>query len=313
MKMRIFLALLLLVSGSYAQPPSPTMFDKQNDFDGDGKADFAVTRNEGGLKIWHIWQTTAGYRVQHWGLSSDFSVAGDYDGDAKADLAVARLISTQVPIAMDYYALASGTGSLIQKRVSNFSGAGWIQFPADYDGDGKTDPGLWAGEGLGGRISYRSTRTDEILGVNIPVTQLVTRLGDFDGDGTAEIASTTFNPPTVHWTNPSNGNSASIQWGLDGDRNVPADFDGDGKGDVTIFRPSTGDWWWLRSSDNLVNVLHWGANGDIPAPADYDGDGRTDPAVVRRLSPNSIYYFYGTTSGPQQFIWGLPSDGLILY
>ena len=61
------------------------MFRKINDFDGDGKADFAVTRNEGGNKIWYVWQTTGGFTAYQWGLATDENAAGDYDGDGKTD------------------------------------------------------------------------------------------------------------------------------------------------------------------------------------------------------------------------------------
>jgi len=66
------------------------MFRKDSDFDGDGKADFAITRNVGGLKYWWIWQTTDGQRVIHWGVNFDQRAASDYDGDGKTDLAIWR-------------------------------------------------------------------------------------------------------------------------------------------------------------------------------------------------------------------------------
>ena len=36
---------------------SQNMFRKMNDFDGDGKTDFAVTRREENSKTWYIWQS----------------------------------------------------------------------------------------------------------------------------------------------------------------------------------------------------------------------------------------------------------------
>src|SRR5688572_1376955 len=67
------LSLFIFVPAIAAQ----SMFDKINDFDGDGRADFAITRAEGGLKIWHIWQTTGGHRQVHWGLDTDINAPGD--------------------------------------------------------------------------------------------------------------------------------------------------------------------------------------------------------------------------------------------
>ena len=58
------------------------MFRKASDFDGDGKADFAVTRNVGALKYWWIWQTTAGQlaiwrpgaQAYYWGNGSQSGI-----------------------------------------------------------------------------------------------------------------------------------------------------------------------------------------------------------------------------------------------
>src|SRR5688500_20383358 len=81
-------ALLILAVGLAAQ----SMFEKINDFDGDGKADFAVTRDEPPYTIWYVWQSTAGYRQLAWGTNFDNIVAGDYDGDGRTDFAIARLV-----------------------------------------------------------------------------------------------------------------------------------------------------------------------------------------------------------------------------
>jgi FG-GAP-like repeat len=61
------------------------------DYDGDGKADFAVTRVENGLMVWYIESngSTTVTRTQ-FGLGTDLEVQGDYDGDGKTDIAVWR-------------------------------------------------------------------------------------------------------------------------------------------------------------------------------------------------------------------------------
>ena len=52
------------------------MFRKINDFDGNGKADFAVTRDVGGYKYWYIWQSRDGFRFSQFGLTTDQKYAG---------------------------------------------------------------------------------------------------------------------------------------------------------------------------------------------------------------------------------------------
>src|SRR5688500_13419017 len=299
-----FASLLIFSAGVSAQ----SMFEKINDFDGDGKADFAITRDEPPYTVWYLWQSTGGYKQLAWGTNFDNIVAGDYDGDGRTDFAVARLVNP-FPVTLDYYVLSSQTGSMMMKTVTSTAGPQWFQFQQDFDGDGKTDPGIVQGETQ--RIAYLRSTTNAIE-TRLFTGQGAVRIGDIDGDANCEIVGVS-GTNLVTITNPANGNTRSLHWGISEDRFVPADFDGDGIGDLTIFRPSTGDWWWIRSSDNVVNAFHWGATGDIPVPADYDGDNRTDHAVYRRASPNSIYYVNGSQTGFQAFVWGISSDLPVVY
>lgn len=104
MKYPLFGILFLFLASLTASAQS--MFDKVNDFDGDGKADYAITRNENGQKIWHLLRSTAGYAGVAWGLPDDFVTAGDYDGDGKTDLAIYRPASPQ----STYWVLGSTAG-----------------------------------------------------------------------------------------------------------------------------------------------------------------------------------------------------------
>src|SRR5215203_610426 len=99
------------------------MFRKVSDFDGDGKADFAITRNVGGLKYWWIWQTTDGQRVIHWGVDFDQRAASDYDGDGKTDIAVFRE-PTSFPPVYTFYILESRTNTLSYKSFTTIANFG---------------------------------------------------------------------------------------------------------------------------------------------------------------------------------------------
>jgi len=99
---------------------------------------------------------------------------------------------------------------------------------------------------------------------------------DFDGDGSADVASWT--PGTGQWQIARSAGGAVEQHtlGTIGDWPVPGDYDGDGRAGPAVWRAANG--LWLMPG---APPVQWGAVGDIPVPADYNGDGRTDLAVWR--------------------------------
>jgi hypothetical protein len=270
-----------------------SMFDKVNDFDGDGRADFVVTRAVGGLKVWYVWQTTAGFMTVQWGVAGDNNASGDFDGDGKTDFAISRSIKLGT---RDTYILYLQTNTYSVKRLTSIFA--FFTGPQDYDGDGKADPAVTFIEGTTVIIYHSSIRGVQ-EGTDMPAA-LPERVGDLTGDGRAEAAVSsggTDSSGRVWIRNLATDSISSVAWGLQGDQFVAADFDGDDKGDIAIFRPSTGDWWWIRSSDSVVNVVHWGLNGDVPVAADYDGDSKTDHAIYRPGSPNGIYWILNSSGG----------------
>ena len=60
-------------------------------------------------------------------------------------------------------------------------------------------------------------------------------------------------------------------------RPVPGDYNGDGSSDIAIFQEGSG-LWAVRS----VTRTYFGATGDFPVPGDYNGDGMFDIGVLRR-------------------------------
>jgi FG-GAP-like repeat len=125
------------------------------DFDGDGKFDIGVQRGAlgqvgrtGQSSIIYLLQSSAGFKAVQWGLTSDYFVSGDYDGDGKTDLAVVRDTNS----ALDWWILRSSDNSFTVARFgigtsydndNNALNTKDMPVQGDYDGDGKTDIGVW--------------------------------------------------------------------------------------------------------------------------------------------------------------------------
>jgi len=298
------------------------------DFDGDGKTDFTVIRDNGAnAATWYTRLndgTNANYRYQDWGLAStDYPEPADFDGDNKTDYAIWRpeLNGTHA----GFWILNSKDGTV------NF--IPWGQqgddpsVIGDYDGDGKTDAAIarydftantttwWfrpsggpnAGATFGFRWGYAA---------DYPYP------GDFNGDGKADFAvtrddGTGVSVVWVHYGSGDGNNTGSAdmveRWGyFASDYYVPGDFDGDGKTDLAVVRNAGGQlqWWVRNSTDGSVHETNWGAGAisgvrsdDLIVQGDYDGDGKTDPAVWRR-SDGTFYVLGSKTGTPIYSTWG---------
>jgi thermitase len=269
------------------------------DFDRDFKSDYLAIQNVGGSMIWHIWQSSAGYKVVNFGLFTDSIVPADYDGDGYTDIAVFR--ATTIENQPDFYVLKSSTNSV--------AGFAWgtindTPFVNDFDGDNKADYAVIRKENgklvwyinqtlLGSRVYQFGNDTD------VPLR------GDFDGDGKADV--NVFRPSTNTFYNlrSADSNVAVNTFGTSAtDKVVSGDFDGDGKSDVAVWRTTTGAWYWLNSSNGAFNAYLFGTGTDLPTPADYDGDGKTDFSIWRPDSASSIFYSQRSTTGFTTFNWG---------
>lgn len=307
---RFILFVLISLSFSFAvDVDAQNMFRKVNDFDGDGKADYAVTRNLNGQRIWYIWQSTAGFKAVQWGLNFDIDASGDYDGDGKTDIAIYRE-PTSFPPVYTFWVLQSQTNTFVKTEFTTISNQGSAAMHQDYNGDGKTDPAVWLGEfGLMTQVRIRHSGTSSGNTFSIPARDVPIRIGDMDGGNSADNAHYSLTGNVVTITSIETNASRSGQFGTSDDIYLAADFDGDAIGDLTIWRRSDGNWWWIKSSDNTVNVANWGISGDRPVPADYDGDGKTDRAIWR----NGTYWVNGSQNGISTFNWGIMSDNPVEY
>ncbi len=150
--------------------------------------------------------------------------------------------------------------------------------PFDFDGDNKTDIGIFrpsTGEWWLNRSSSGQTIAFQF---GNSADKLVP--GDFTGDGKTDVAL--WRPSNGYWyiLRSEDNSFFSFPFGTNGDVPVVGDFDGDGKSDVAVYRPSTNIWYISKSTGGTL-IQQFGTTGDVPVVADYDGDGRSDIAIYR--------------------------------
>ena len=266
----------------------------QFDFDGDGRADVSVYRPTDGN--WYLLNSTTGFSVLQFGVSTDVIVPANYDSDGKTDFAVFR------PSNGTWYVQSSAYGFF----AAQFGQNGDIPVPADYDSDGVADfavfrpsNGTWYVQGSSaGFIAFQFGQNQDV-----PV------IGDYDGDGKSDYA--VFRPSNGTWyLQRSTLGFAAAQFGQNGDVPVPADYSGNGKTELAVWRPATSSFYIARTLTNSAqnfDVAQFGVSTDVPVPADYDGDGRADIAVFRPL--NGFWYRLNSTNGQFQAVqFGASAD-----
>lgn len=267
-----------------ASTPATVSNRRQFDFDGDGRADVSVFNPTTG--VWHILNSSAGYREQQFAVGGDRLAPADYDNDGKTDIAIYR------PSNKYWYLLGSSWGYV----TFQFGNSEDLPVTGDYDGDGKTDAALYRPSN---RIWYLSRSSggygEQQFGEpgDKPVP------ADYDGDGKTDIA--VYRPSNGVWyILRSSLGYVEFQFGGGNYKPVVADYDGDGKADVAVYLPSSGVWYLSRSSLGYKEQQFGGSNYQ-PVPADYDGDGKTDIAVY--LPSNGVWYLLRSSGGytEQQF------------
>ncbi len=314
LSLRTFQLLVIIFTLLAASVSAQSMFRKVSDFDGDGRADYAIVRAKGGSLTWHILQSSQGYRAQRWGITGyDTIAAGDYDGDGKTDAAVYREMVDNMGAHYSFFIFRSQTNTLDSVTFNDFMYNFNVPEHQDYDGDGKMNPAANYGEyGLFLPLKIRSSLFgDSIITITVPPSTAVLRLGDIDGDARAELAYYKNGELKLMNYDGSNPRTLNVSFSFPGTM-VAADFDGDSKGDIAIY-DGNGTWSWIRSSDGIFQSTRFGMSGDTPVPADYDGDGKTDQAIWRPGTPQSHYWIKGSQAGLSIVPWGVSTDKVVRY
>jgi hypothetical protein len=182
--------------------------------------------------------------------------------------------------------------------------------PFDFDGDGKTDIGIFR-PGASAEWWIQRSSSSSVLAAQFGTTGDQPVPADYTGDGKSDIAF--FRPSNSTWyiLRSEDFSFYGFQFGASTDVPAPADYDGDSKADPAVFR--SGAWYILRSSDNGVTTASFGVAGDKPVAADYDGDGKADIGIFR---PNGgtggEWWIQRSTAGLLAATFGTSTDRTVV-
>jgi hypothetical protein len=237
------------------------------DFDGDALTNYAVTRNQNGLKHWYVLSQNSStqYSYFQWGLASDKAVTGDFDRDGIADMTVIRNSNG----TLVWYVRQSSNGAF---RTFVFGVTGDKPVMGDFDADGATDVAvtrLVDGNVIwhvlkSGFISQPNATYSEYEAVSFGSGNDTPAAEDFDGDGKTDYAVFSQVSGTWYILRSSTNQVQTTQFGQLLDKPQPADYDGDGKADLAVYRASQGSWYFWYSVSNEQKIIRWGVSSDIP-------------------------------------------------
>ncbi len=284
------------------------------DYDGDGRADYALIRNQSGQLSWIVADSLGRTLLQQpWGLVGDTVTPGDFSGDGRTDLVVSRAVS-------------SGNVQWFVKPTQGaelnffFGLTGDRSVVGDYDGDGRSDAVVVRTSG--GGLTWYSRNSGDIATTSrswgLSGDQLVT--SDFTGDGKSDYTVVRNSGGFLNWFTLTNDGRAltTVLWGLPGDTLVPGDYDGDGRDDYGVVRNIGGALYlFVRfQSGGVAEMVQWGLAGDSVLPGRYDGGLTLQQAVWRSVTNSGPSYFVERAtsilerqpSSISQFAFGLATD-----
>ena len=213
-------------------------------------------------------------------------VPSDLSGMQTAKVTVRHLSSLYDPNLANNTTAAAGT---VRVKTSGANSIG--RGVNDYDGDGKSDAGLYE-SGVG---RWYAELSGDYYGVDHWIGDIgagwVPVAGDYDGDGLTDVAA--YNRANGHWRVRYTSNGLFGECWLGGPDFAAAqcDFDGDAKTDPTVYREADGYWLGLASSRHFgFYYAFLGGAGYQAVVADYDGDGLADPAVYNQATGLWIIY-----------------------
>ncbi len=178
--------------------------------------------------------------------------------------------------------------------------------PFDFDGDGKTDIGIF--RPANGQWWINRSGNGQTFALQFGASTDKIAPADYTGDGKTDIAF--FRPASGEWyvLRSEDFSFFALPFGTNGDITVPADYDADGKADFAVMRPSTSTWYISQSSGAPTRIEQFGVSGDVPVVSDYDGDGKADVAIFRNAGGSAQWWINRSTAGLLALQFGNATD-----
>ena len=180
--------------------------------------------------------------------------------------------------------------------------------PFDFDGDDKTDIGIFRPAGSASEWWINRSSNGQTFAFQFGASTDRITPADYTGDGKADIAF--FRPSSGEWfvLRSEDFSFFALPFGSNGDVPVPADYDADGKADFAVFRPSASTWFLSQSSGAPTRILQFGITGDVPVVSDYDGDGKADVGIFRQAAGGAEWWIDRSTQGLLAMQFGANAD-----
>ncbi|HUR97813.1 MAG TPA: FG-GAP-like repeat-containing protein, partial [Pyrinomonadaceae bacterium] len=180
--------------------------------------------------------------------------------------------------------------------------------PFDFDGDGKTDIGIFRPVGAASEWWVNRSSTSVTFALQFGASTDRITPADYTGDGRSDIAF--FRPSSGEWyvLRSEDFSFFALPFGTSGDLPVPADYDVDGKADFAVFRPSLSTWFISQSTGAPTRFVQFGVPGDRPVVADYDADGKADIGIFRPGVSVGEWWIQRSTAGLIAMQFGAPTD-----
>ena len=310
------------------------------DLNNDGREDFVYT----------LGQTTGGFAVAlstadgnyaapvtytlPYGESAFAIGIGDFNGDQKADLAVFGTSNTTQQNDLFLY-LNDGNGSLSEQKSLPVGEEVTDVVVGDFNHDGKMDLAFLAGSQL--TVWFGDGNGNFTPGPVTPVSTVGNlMLGDFDGDGIADIAigdMINFDSFDVLYGDGTGAFPLQTKIAVPGGHSLfgAADVNSDGTMDIvaSTFYPDNpgyigvyyGDQGRAFANNTKIPIAHCASNTATPLAADVNGDGINDLIVAESgcgdYGETTQYIGVLTrnadgTYQPDQIVYTSPSPSLIL-